>query len=118
MKLEARKGEMLTLTLSNTKGEKVSLTYDEAKGTVAMDRKASVNTSFSELFPAVTKAPIHGGSLVELRLFVDNSSIEAFCNDGRTVMTNTVFPSEPYNALTITGKKGSKVKASNIYGIF
>ena len=97
------------LVLSNKKGEKVTLTYDKAKGTVSLDRRASGNVSFSKDFPAVTTAPIVGSKLSELRLYVDNCSIEAFANGGNSVMTNLVFPSEPYNSISVKcdGKKKS-----------
>lgn len=116
VKLDAKKGERFILTLSNVKGENVSLIYEEAKGLLTMDRTASGDSSFSEFFPVVTKAPVYGGRLNELRLFIDRSSVEVFCNDGRTIMTNTVFPTEPYNSLTVTGIKGSKVKNLTVFG--
>ena len=42
-----------------------------------------------------------------LRLFVDKSSIEAFGDGGRFVMTNLIFPSEPYNRISFYAKGGS-----------
>ena len=97
------------LVLSNTKGENVSMMYDAAKGTLSFDRRKSGNVSFSDQFPAVSVAPVVGSKLNELRLYVDNCSVEAFANGGRSVMTNLVFPSEPYNSISVKcdGKKKS-----------
>ena len=117
LKLTSKKGETMTITLSNTKGERVVLTYDEADSSIAVNRKQSGETTFSEFFPVETKTRVLGGGMTELRLFIDNSSVEAFVNGGRTVMTNTVFPSEPYNILTVQGKKGSKVQSLTIYNL-
>ena len=62
--------------LSNTKGENVSMMYDAAKGTLSFDRRKSGNVSFSDQFPAVSVAPVVGSKLNELRLYVDNCSVE------------------------------------------
>ena len=92
-----------TLTLSNDKGEKVTMTYNEKERTFSMDRTKSGLSAFSDDFAAVTTAPVHG-KLSTLRLFIDRSSIEAIDADGRMAMTNLVFPTKPYNRLTVKGK--------------
>jgi levanase/fructan beta-fructosidase len=43
----------------------------------------------------------------QLRIFIDRSSIEAFEGEGRMVMTNLVFPSEPYNMIKVKGGKAT-----------
>ena len=96
------------ITLRNAKGERVTLTYDEAEGTFDMDRRRSGNVAFSDAFPCVTTAPTNG-QLRQLRIFVDNSSIEAFDADGKMAMTNLVFPTEPYNRIQIKGKAKAKI---------
>lgn len=80
-----------------------------------MDRRENGQKDFSDAFSAVTTAPVKGGDINELRLFVDKSSIEAFANDGKTVMTNIVFPTEPYNILTVSSTKKVKVQSLEIY---
>lgn len=97
------KGTM-ELTLSNARGEQVVMSYDAQKQTFAMDRSKSGDCSFSEAFAATTLAPTHG-NLKQLRIFVDNSSIEAFDADGKMAMTNLVFPNEPYNNIKVKGGK-------------
>ena len=92
-----------TLTLSNDKGEKVTMTYNEKERTFSMDRTKSGLSAFSDDFATVTTAPVHG-KLSTLRLFIDRSSIEAIDADGRMAMTNLVFPTKPYNRLTVKGK--------------
>ena len=92
------------ITLFNSKGEKVVMRYNEADRTFSMDRKQSGSTSFSDAFPAETVAPTFG-PIRQLRIFVDNSSIEAFDSEGKMVMTNLVFPSEPYNNIKVSGGK-------------
>ena len=92
-----------TITLSNDKGEPVVITYDEKSRPGAMDRTKSGLCDFSDEFAALTVAPVHG-KLSQLRLFIDRSSIEAFDADGKMAMTNLVFPTRPYNKVTVKGK--------------
>ena len=42
-------------------------------------------------------------------VFVDKCSVELFVDGGRIAMTNLVFPSEPYNSISVKcdGKKKS-----------
>jgi len=108
-KIAPKQGEKFSFVLSNGKDEQVTMTYSEAEKSFTMNRDRSGQTSFSEFFPVETKSPVLGGDLTELRLFVDKSSIEAFLNGGKTVMTNIVFPSEPYDRLTVQGSNGSRV---------
>ena len=105
------KGAM-ELTLSNSKGEQVVMTYDAQQQTFAMDRTKSGDASFSDAFAVVTTAPTHG-ALKQLRIFIDNSSIEAFASDGKMAMTNLVFPSEPYNTIKVKGGKATIYEIKN-----
>ena len=90
-----------SVTLSNEKGEQVVLTYDEQAETIAMDRRKSGETAFSEEFPIVTTTPTYG-KVKMLRIFVDRSSIEVFDADGKVAMTNIVFPTEPYKKIIVS----------------
>ena len=93
------------LTLSNSLGEQVVMVYDAAEKTFSMDRTRSY-ASFSEAFPCKTVAPVYG-DIKQLRIFIDNSSIEAFDAEGRMAMTNLVFPNEPYNNIKVKGGKAT-----------
>ena len=94
------------ITLSNAKGEKVVMRYDAHQQTFTMDRTQSGNVSFSEHFACTTEAPTYG-TIKQLRLFIDCCSIEAFDAEGKMVMTNLVFPSEPYNIIKVKGGKAT-----------
>ena len=100
-----------TMTLSNDKGEQVVLTYDDKAKTFSMNRTKSGRTDFSTEFAAVTTAPVHG-KLSQLRIFIDSSSIEVFDANGRMAMTNLVFPTKPYNKITVT--KRAKYSVYNL----
>lgn len=92
-----------TITLSNSKGEEVVMTYNAKDETFSMDRTLSGKTDFSSDFAAITTAPVYG-KMNKLRIFIDKSSIEVFDNDGKMAMTNLVFPTKPYDKVTIKGK--------------
>ncbi|MBQ1626859.1 MAG: DUF4980 domain-containing protein [Prevotella sp.] len=94
------------IELSNTKGEKVIMNYDAQNHTFSMDRNKSGDISFSEAFPFVTVAPTYG-DIHQLRIFIDNCSIEAFDAEGKMAMTNLVFPSEPYTMIKVKGGKAT-----------
>ena len=93
------------IVLSNSLGEQVVMKYDEAKETFSMDRTRSY-ASFSEAFPVNTVAPTYG-HIKQLRIFIDNCSIEAFDAEGKMAMTNLVFPNEPYNSMKVKGGKAT-----------
>lgn len=106
----------IAFCLLNEKGEKVSMYYDLARRQFVMDRSESGTVDFSKDFPAVTVAPADTDKELTLRLFVDRSSIEAFGEDGKFVMTNLVFPSLPYNKMCFTSdEKGYTVKSFKVY---
>ena len=99
-----------TITLSNDKGEKVVMLYDAKAETFSMDRTKSGKMDFSNDFAATTKAPTYG-KISQLRIFIDKSSIEVLDAEGKMAMTNLVFPTKPYNKVTV---KGGKYQVYNI----
>ena len=106
----------IAFCLLNDKGEKVSMYYDLNRKQFVMDRSESGKVDFSKDFPAVTVAPVNVDKELTLRLFVDRSSIEAFGEDGKFVMTNLVFPSQPYVKMCFEAdKNGYAVKTLNVY---
>ena len=93
-----------TITLSNDNGEKVVMYYDAKAETFSMDRTKSGKVDFSNDFAATTKAPTYG-KVSQLRIFIDKSSIEVLDAEGKMAMTNLVFPTKPYNKVTVKGGK-------------
>lgn len=93
-----------TIELSNGKGERVVMRYDAAEKSFSVDRMKSGKTDFSEVFPAVTSAPTHGKASRVL-IFIDKCSVEVFDGDGKFALTNLVFPTKPYDKLSVKGGK-------------
>lgn len=116
MTIENKGTSKIDFSLMNEKGEKVAMYYDVVRKQFVMDRSASGVVGFSRDFPAVTIAPVRNTDQIHLRLFIDRSSVEAFGEEGEYVMTNLVFPAEPYNRMVFSSDKGSYiVKSMNVY---
>ena len=93
-----------TIELSNGKGERVVMRYNASEQSFSFDRLKSGQTDFSDAFPSVTIAPTHG-RVNRVLIFIDKSSIEVFDADGKFALTNLVFPTSPYNRLSVKGGK-------------
>lgn len=119
LSFEAKKADVITFTLSNKEGEKVVMKYDAKNRTMSFDRRESGVVDFSQKFPAITVSPTFENSgKVNLRIFIDRSSIELFGNNGQFVMTNLVFPNQPYTTLDIQSKNGdAKLTDLKVYAI-
>ena len=115
--IENQYADVIGFRLYNDKGEEVDMQYDMKEKKFSMDRRKSGDVGFNENFPMLTWTTIESGKdELKLRLFVDKSSVEAFVDGGRFVMTNQVFPSEPYTHIDFYSKGGAyKVDSFVIY---
>ncbi len=89
-----------TVTLSNAEGDEATIIYDQKAMTLTFDRSKSGITDFNQNFAGKTTAPVHR-KLTSLRIFVDNSSVEVFGNNGEVVLTNLVFPKSKLDKITV-----------------
>ena len=92
------------ITLSNSRNEYVTISYNKTTGVLKFDRTHSGDCTFSPDFAAETSVKVPGGSR-QLRIFIDRCSVEVFDSEGKAVMTNLVFPSEYYSKFAATGCK-------------
>ena len=114
LEIDPAKSSEVALTIGNKANESVTVTYDAAARTISFDRRNSGLTDFSKDFPAVTTAPLFTADrTVSLRIYVDRSSIELFADEGRSVITNTVFPTSPYTTLSLSSS-GGKAEIRNL----
>ncbi len=95
-----------TVTLSSEADEKFVFDINASALTLTVHRtSATGQTSFNGTFsvPSI-QAPLNtAGNNVTLDIFVDQSSVEIFTQNGSMSMTNLVFPKSIYNSLTVTG---------------
>ena len=117
--LDCRKAEAIDVKIASKTGEYVTLKYDPSEHTLSFDRRNSGTVDFSQDFPAVTVAPtFDNGKKVSLRIFIDKSSMEVFGNNGKFVMTNLVFPTDPYSSISVNAEKGNaKIESLKVYSI-
>ena len=75
-------------------------------GTLTVDRAQSGKVDCSPAFAATPPARLLVAENYRITLYADRGSVELFVNDGETVVTNLVFPSEPYDRMNIYAKGG------------
>lgn len=95
-----------TITLSNGSDEAFVIDVNAQARIVAVHRNAKTGkTNFNGSFSIPSmQAPLNiVGDVVTLDLFVDQSSVELFTENGSMAMTNLVFPQSIYNSLSVTG---------------
>lgn len=105
--------EVFGFKLFNCNGEFVDCCFNRLDGTLTVDRAQSGTTAFSPAFAATPPARLPAADSYRITLYADPGSLELFVNDGETVVTNLVFPSEPYNRMNIYAK-GGKISVQNL----
>jgi fructan beta-fructosidase len=87
----------LGLRLYNEAGEELFLGVLPQQEELYVDRRTAGPSDFSPQF-AGRHTAVHSpqGQRIALQVFVDRSSIEVFADGGRTVMTELVFPHQPF----------------------
>ncbi len=100
MNLSPKAASNFGLALKNSKEEILKFSFDLKNKKLSIDRTKSGRVDFNKAFAAGMTAPILKKGNYKVRILVDKASVELFVNDGETVMTSTVFPSEPYNKMT------------------
>lgn len=89
------------IELSNALSQKVEI---ELVGeALTFDRTNSGLVDFQEAFAAKHSVSTVGVEVKNVKVFVDLSSVEVFINDGEVVLTEIIFPNEPYQTLDISG---------------
>jgi beta-fructofuranosidase/levanase len=88
--------------------------YDFATKEIFVDRSQSGNISFDGTFPAAYYAPLaaNANGQINLRIYVDWSSVEVFGGQGETTMTTQIFPSDSatYAQIFSTGGNTQNVR--------
>ncbi|MEM6376594.1 MAG: glycoside hydrolase family 32 protein [Bacteroidota bacterium] len=90
------------IQLSNTKGEYVRISYDKAAQLIIVDRSKAGKINFSNAFPELHYIPMeHVQNTMKWQVFFDKSSLELFVNEGAISHTDTFFPNEDFNQLSL-----------------
>ncbi|GAA4502207.1 GH32 C-terminal domain-containing protein [Gluconacetobacter tumulicola] len=106
------------LVFSNARGEELRVGYDGTTGRYFSDRRKAADPAFSPKFaPRIDTAPRTAmRQPVTLRLLMDAASMELFADNGQTVMTETIFPSEKFDRVALFSEGGSvRFKGGTFY---
>jgi fructan beta-fructosidase len=77
--------------------------YDATSGRLFVDRRDSGNTGFHPAFASLDDAPValSDDGTITITAYVDRSSVEVFTADGRTTITDQVFPNAGADAIAL-----------------
>lgn len=92
-------------------GRKLVIGYDPATSSLFMDRTACTdfvtNMNFNKRFATRSYAPVEAlGKRLKIHALVDQSSVEIFINDGKTVLSVVTFPAEMQTGIELFSAKG------------
>ena len=88
--------------LSNSAGEEVIVGIARTPLEVFVDRRKSRRTTFHAEYPGRHAGPVAWrNGTITLRILFDRSVLEVFANDGETVVTDRVFPTQPLDRLEL-----------------
>jgi sucrose-6-phosphate hydrolase SacC (GH32 family) len=89
-------------------GEETVIGVDPKAGQLFVDRTRSGAVDFHKDFPGRQTAPLAvENGRVRLRILVDWSSVEVFAADGRTVVTDQIFPAPESDGVALYAKGGA-----------
>ena len=118
MTIERQNSKILGFGLTNADGDYLNFTFDLEQNVLKVDRRNCGLSDFSRKYVSEPMAALATRDSYKVRLLVDRASTEIFINDGETVMTNIVFPTQHYRSLSFFATNESwKVNNIKIYGI-
>ncbi|TDL69219.1 DUF1080 domain-containing protein [Paenibacillus amylolyticus] len=94
--------------------QKTVVGYKASASRMFVDRTASGETDFSNLFSKKHEASTQmENNRIKMRILVDESSVEAFGNDGKVVFSDVIFPDPASRAMSFY-VKGGKVNVVSL----
>jgi len=104
--LAGNSADTLGIILENPEGERFVAGYSVQGENIFIDRTKSGNSSFSNSFAGIARAPYKTGEQFKMHLFIDASSAELFIDDGKLVMTSLLFPTSDFSILRLCSQGG------------
>ncbi len=101
LELTKSMGQNASITFGNEMGDQISLHIKEEQ--IVFDRTKSGQVDFHKKFARVHHAPLNGIKIKKVRVFVDQSSLEFYFNEGELVITEIIFPDQPLQNLSLEG---------------
>jgi fructan beta-fructosidase len=118
MTLKRQNAKIWGFGLTNSIGDYLNFTFDLEQNLLKVDRRNCGLKDFNQKFVSEPIAPLVKKDSYKVRLLIDKASSELFINDGETVLTNIIFPSQWYNTLTFfTPNQPWKAEDIKIYEV-
>ncbi len=96
------------IRLFESEGEETVIGYRAADHILFLDRRKSGNVNFNPDFASIEEVSIMSvNKKIKLRIFVDQSIIEVFANDGEATITDYVFPESSSYKIETYNKGGA-----------
>lgn len=106
------------IVLRNIQGEVFEIGFLPEKKKLFVDRTKAGIKAFSDDFAGKYYTEYDFNKTIDVRLFVDESSVEVFIDNGRAVMTNIIFPTIPYNKVKLYSNSGSiELKKAKVWDL-
>ena len=99
--------EEFGIEISNSKSEVFKIGYSPSQETFYTDRTKAGQSLFSDKFASKSLAKYKADETIEIRLFIDEASVEIFVDNGKLVLTDIVFPTEEFNTLELFSTNGT-----------
>jgi fructan beta-fructosidase len=91
--IDLRGANRIDFKLRKGSNQETLLSYDAIEQRLIFDRSKSGALTNNASFAQVQSAPLPlENGKIQLQILVDQSSIEVFCNNGKVVMSNQIFP--------------------------
>jgi fructan beta-fructosidase len=91
------------LRLSNTAGEELLIAVSADRRELSVDRRRSRNAPAPTGYAERHAGPLRPLAQVPVRVIFDASVVEVFANEGETVMTARVYPTQPFTRIEWIG---------------
>lgn len=110
VKLSVSEGDVTGFNLCEGEGRKVAVIYDSYTGFLTIDRTNCSDVKI-KFFDRISNSRIAepGTREVDLRIFVDKSTIEIFAEDGKKVMTLLTYASPSQTGVEFFTQRGSTI---------
>jgi len=84
-------------------GKKLVIGYDAWTSQLYIDRRTAGLVNFSQAFPAIMYAPtpFPADSIMDLHIYLDQSSVEVFANKNQTALSALVFTKPPATGISL-----------------
>lgn len=89
-------------------GKKLIIGYDAWSSKLFIDRRNAGLVNFSQSFPVIMHAPtpFPSDSILDLHIYLDQSSVEVFANKNQTTLSSLVFTKPPATGISLYSENG------------